>query len=101
MTEAEREQKIQYLRDQRDGIISGGYRDLLVATYNSIQIFCSRNPEGWCNPYNNQICMDVYGNTYHVPMIAGYISTLKSLGYIRIEGRGASRKIYINKEIDF
>lgn len=39
MTEAEIEQKIQYLRDQRDGIISGGYRDLLVATYNSIRTF--------------------------------------------------------------
>lgn len=101
MTEAEKAQKLQYLRDQRDGLISGGYRDLLVATYNSIQGFCLRNPEGWCNPYNNQICMDVYGNTYHVPMIAGYISALRNLGYIRIEGRGADRKISISKELDF
>ena len=101
MTEAEIEQKIQYLRDQRDGIISGGYRDLLVATYNSIKTFCSHNPEGWCNPYNNQICMDVYGNTYHAPMIAGYISALRKLRYIWIEGQGTSRKIYIIKEIDF
>ena len=74
---------------------------MLVATYQSLCSFCAKNPHGWCNPYNNQVCMDVYGNTYHVPMIAGYINALKELGYIRIVGRGAERKIYIQKEIDF
>ena len=101
MTDEERTKKIQYLRDQRDGKICGGYRDLLVATYQSLCSFCAKNPHGWCNPYNNQVCMDVYGNTYHVPMIAGYINALKELGYIRIVGRGAERKIYIQIEIDF
>lgn len=101
MTEEERVQKIQYLRDQRDGVISGGYRDLLVSTYNSLKHSCDKSEEGWCNPYNNQVCMDVYGNTYHVPMVAGYISALRNLGYIRIEGRGADRRIYISKELDF
>ena len=50
MTDEERTKKIQYLRDQRDGKICGGYRDLLVATYQSLCSFCAKNPHGWCNP---------------------------------------------------
>ena len=101
MTEEKRLEKLAYLRKQRDGIVRGGYRDLLVSTYQCLQDFCDKNPEGWCNPYNNQICMFVYGDTYHVPMISGFVSDLRSLRYIRIVGSGKDRKIYIEKEIDF
>ena len=101
MTEEKRQAKLDYLRKQRDGFVQGGYRDLLVSTHKCLSDFCANNPEGWCNPYNNQICQAVYGNTYHVPMVTGFVSDLYSLGYIRIVGRGKDRKIYITKEIDF
>lgn len=101
MTEEKRQEKLEYLRKQRDGIVQGGYRDLLVATHKCLSDFCKNNPEGWCNPYNNQICKVVYGNTYHVPMITGFVSDLRSLGYIRIVGSGKERKIFIEKEVDF
>ena len=101
MTEEKQKEKIEYLRKQRDGIICGGYRDLLANTYKCLSDLCAKNPEGWCNPYNNQICMVVYGNTYHVPMVPGFVSDLHNLGYIKSVGRGKDRKIYISKELDF
>ena len=101
MTEEKRLEKLDYLRKQRDGVIQGGYRDLLVATHKCLSVFCANNPEGWCNPYNNQICMEVYGTTYHATMISKFVSDLQGLGYIRISGRGADRKIYIEKRSRF
>ena len=101
MTEENRQKKLEYLRNQRDGKIQGGYRDLLAATYNYLQEQCAANPDAWCNPYNNQICMAVYGNTNHTSMISRFVYDLRGLGYIRIVGSGADRRIFIAKEIDF
>lgn len=101
MTEEKRLEKIDYLRKQRDGIIEGGYRDLLVATYTFLKECCAKSTDFSCNPYNNTVCMAVYGNTYHVPMVSGFIRDLANLGYIKITGYGADRKITIAKELDF
>lgn len=101
MTDEERIKKLEYLRKQKDGIVQGGYRDLLVGTYNFLKELCNANPDGWCNPYNNQISLAVYGDTYNIPMVSRFVNDLRKLGYIKISGSGATRKIFIAKEIDF
>lgn len=95
------EEKLNYLRNQKANPTAGGYRQLLIATYDYLREILNKTGFDWCNPYNIDVCKAVYGNTYHVPLIQRYIRDLKQLGYISIDGKGESRKIRIIKAIDF
>lgn len=96
----EKEKKLEYLKQQKENP-TGGYRMLLIDTYNCLSDMIKASNEDWCNPYNTEVCKVVYGNTYHVPLIQRYIRDLNQLGCISITGSGSDRKIRILKEIDF
>jgi ribosomal protein L10 len=95
------EENIEKLRKQRDENIVGGYRDLVVKTYQHIQKQIKKSGSSFKNPKNSDISKSVYGNRNQENSIRGFIKDLKKSGYISVYGVGLDREIKILKDLDF
>lgn len=95
------EENIELLRKQRDENIEGGYRDLIVKTYNYLVRKIEKSGNKFCNPKNKDVCNAVFGNPSQESKIRGFIKDLKRSEYISVEGSGPDRKIMILKDLDF
>lgn len=100
MKEEERQQKLAYLRSQKENP-TGGYRGLLVDTYNCIYVLIQKSEDNYCRTSSDDICKIMYGNTHHITMIDKYLYRLKQLGYISIKERQGYTQIEILKGIGF
>ena len=63
---------------------------------------CSETEDGSCNPYPWQMLValdrdDLYKST----LVFTYCDDLEALGYIKMQGYGKDKKIFIIKDIDF
>ena len=95
------EENIEELRKQRDTDVVGGYRDLVVKTYNYIEKKINQSEKGYCNPRNKDICKAVFGHKKAEEKIRGFVKDLKISEYISTEDVGVDRKVRILKKIDF
>ena len=95
------EDNIEKLRKQRDDNVVGGYRDLVVKTYQYIQKQTKKSGSSFRNPRNADISKAVYGNRNQENNIRGFIKDLKNSGYISVYGVGLDREIKILKDLDF
>lgn len=95
------EENIETLRKQRDDNVTGGYRDLVVKTYQYIKKEIRKSKSGFCNPTNADISKVVYGTRNEERKIRGYIKDLKKSGYITVYGIGEDKEVKIIKELDF
>lgn len=102
LTEQQIAEKVEHLRKQRDGIIVGNYREYLYNLYGYLKASCEGSKERYCNPYPRELLMAI-GRTdlYNSYLGYKYCDDLEALGYIKTEGYGKNKKIYITKEIDF
>jgi len=82
------EKNIDRLRKQRDENIIGGYRDLVVKTYNYIERKIKKSGVDYCNPKNNDISNAVFENKNEGARIRGFVNDLKKSGYISVENSG-------------
>ena len=95
------EDNIETLRKQRDDKVVGGYRDLVVKTYDFIQKKIKKSGSSYLNPNKSEISKVVFGNGHQESRIRGFIKDLKNSGYISVYGVGEEREIKILKDIDF
>ena len=95
------EENIETLRKQRDDNIVGGYRDLVVQTYQYLQKDINKSILGYCNPKNSDISYVIFGNKNQESKIRGFINDLRKSGYISVYGIGLEREVKIKKELDF
>ncbi len=95
------EENIEKLRKQRDENVVGGYRDLVVKTYQYIQKQIKKSGSSFRNPKNTDISKAVFGNGNQESRIRGFIKDLKTSGYISVYGIGVDREIKILKDLDF
>lgn len=96
LSNEEKNQKIQLLRKQRDGLIIGSYRNILADLFVKIKDIINRN-ENEC--LLNTLQEKCFAKDDHEKnIIIDYCLDLEQLGYIRIE---SDRRIIIIKEIDF
>jgi hypothetical protein len=95
------EENIEILRKQRDDNIAGGYRDLVVKTYQYLQKDINKSTLDYCNPKNSDISTAVFGSKNQESKIRGFINDLRKSGYITIYGIGLEREVKIKKELDF
>ena len=95
------EENIEKLRKQRDEKVEGGYRDLVVKTYDFLALKISEAKKDYCNPKNYEVSEAVFGTRDGVTRTRGFIKDLKKSGYITVSNTGENRKIRITKEIDF
>lgn len=103
LTKEELEEKLSWLRQQRDGLIEGNYRNYLARIYSFIKSECEKSPNGFCNPYPWQ-CNDAaypYESKPYSKVGLEYCRDLEQLGYISIVGYGADKQIRILKPLDF
>lgn len=94
------DEKIEYLKKQRSGEITGGYFKLLEDTYNYLKKLIDESEDNFCNPTFYEIGIAVYGGNRRT-MIIKFLQELKFLGNIEIKGSGDNKKIYVLKELDF
>ena len=92
---------IETLRKQRDDKVVGGYRDLVVKTYEYIQKQIKKSGSSFRNPNKSAMSKVVFGNGNQESRIRGFIKDLKNSGYITVYGVGEEREIKIIKELDF
>ena len=95
------EDNIEKLRKQRDEKIVGGYRELVIKTYDFLVWKVSEAKKDYCNPKNHEISEAVFGTRDSEIKVRGYVKDLKKSGYISVSNQGENRKIRITKEIDF
>jgi len=95
------EDNIEILRKQRDDNIVGGYRDLVVKTYQYLQKDINKSTLGYCNPKNADISKSIFGNRNQERKIRGFINDLRKSGYITVYGVGLEQEVKIKKELDF
>ena len=95
------EENIEKLRKQRDEKVIGGYRELVVKTYEYIQKQIKKPGSSFRNPKNSDISKAVYGNRNQESNIRGFIKDLNKSGYISVYGIGIDREIKILKDLDF
>lgn len=102
LTQEQIAEKLDYLRKQRDGLIVGDYRNYLYNLYMSLKERCSETEDGSCNPYPWQILVALdRDDLYKSNLVYTYCDDLEALGYIRMQGYGKDKKIFIIKDIDF
>ncbi|MDC0558793.1 hypothetical protein OAO42_00125 [Candidatus Izimaplasma bacterium] len=95
------EENIEKLRKQRDDNVVGGYRDLVVKTYQYIQKEINKSRSSFRNPIKADISKAIFGNRNQESRIRGFIKDLKTSGYITVYGVGLDREIKIIKDLDF
>ncbi|WP_349674880.1 hypothetical protein [Lacrimispora sp.] len=100
MKQEDKDRKLAYLRSQKDNP-TGGYRQLLIDTYNCISDLTVKSGNQYCRTSCADICNVVYGNTHHITMVDKYLYTLKQLGYISIKECQGYTQMEILKKIDF
>lgn len=102
LTQEQIAEKLDYLRKQRDGLIVGDYRNYLYNLYMSLKERCSETEDGSCNPYPWQMLVALdRDDLYKSNLVYTYCDDLEALGYIRTQGYGKDKKIFIIKDIDF
>ena len=95
------EENLEKLRKQRDDKVVGGYRDLVIKTYDFLALKVSEAKKDYCNPKNHEVSEAVFGTKESETKVRGYIKDLKKSGYITVSNAGENRKIRIIKKIDF
>lgn len=95
------EENIETLRKQRDDNVMGGYRDLVVKTYQYLNKEFKKSKTGFCNPKYSDISKAVYGTRNEERKIRGFIKDLSKSGYISVYGVGTEKEVKIAKKLDF
>lgn len=81
------------LRNQRDGLTIGNYRNYLYKLYMFLKERCDESNNGYCNPYPREMLMALSRNDlYKFYLGYEYCDDLKALGYIRMQGSGKDKK---------
>ena len=102
LTDEQIAEKVDYLRKQRDGLIVGNYRNYLYKLYMYLKKRCAEGADGSCNPYPWQMLKALGRDDLHKSFLGyEYCDDLEALGYIRMEGYGKEKKIFVTKELDF
>ena len=102
LTEEQIVEKVAYLRNQRDGLIIGNYRNYLFKLYMFLKEQCDESNNNYCNPYPREMLMALGRNDLYKSYLGyEYCDDLEALGYIRMQGSGKDKKVFITKEIDF
>ncbi len=102
LTQEQIAEKLDYLRKQRDGLIVGDYRNYLYNLYMYLKERCSETEDGSCNPYPWQMLVALGRDDLHKSYLGyTYCDDLEALGYIKMQGNGKDKKIFIIKDIDF
>lgn len=102
LTEQQIVEKVEYLRNQRDGITEGVYRNYLANLYMFLKERCDQSGAGYCNPYPSELLAAIgRSDLYKSYLGYEYCDDLEALGYIRMEGYGKEKKIYVIKPLDF
>ena len=96
LSSREREDIIGFLRKQRDGLIIGEYRSLLVTIYKKISIIINQN-NGVCD-FSNLFDLLEAKTMHERCVIVDRCMDLEQLGYIHIR---CDETINIQQEIDF
>lgn len=90
-------QKLQFLKKQRDGLIIGDYRNILSNLYSTITSIINTNENIYCSV--DMIYEKYYAkNNHEKNIIIDYCLDLEQLGYICIDNYG---KVFILKKLDF
>lgn len=95
LSNQEKQQKIQLLKKQRDGLVIGSYGNTLAELYNKINSIISEN-----NQCSIKMIHDNFSiiNAHEKNIIIDYCLDLEQLGYITIND---NEQIQILKKIDF
>ena len=102
LTQEQIAEKLNHLRKQRDGLIIGEYRNYLYKLYMYLKERCAETEDGSCNPYPWQMLVTLGRDDLHKSYLGyTYCDDLEALGYIKIQGYGKDKKIFITKDIDF
>ncbi|GEB32820.1 hypothetical protein [Brevibacillus parabrevis] len=103
MNEAQKNQKLKYLREQRENP-TGNYRRYLVNTYNYILNDSRNNNKGWSKASSREMVNYVYeGSPDHMgyELVEEYKKTLRDMGYIKFQKENNEWRTYVIKDLDF
>lgn len=103
MTEEQRENKLNYLREQKLNP-TGNYRKYLVNLYNYYREKANENNCDWCiSKFSEMISAAYEENPDHMAysQVRDYSKTLSELGYIQKKNVNGQWRVYILKELDF
>lgn len=102
LTEQQIVEKVKYLRNQRDGITEEVYRDYLENLYMFLRERYDQSGTGYCNPYPSGLLAAIgKSDLYKSYLRYEYYDELEALRYIRMEGCGNKKQIYVIKPLDF
>ena len=75
---------------------------LVKRRYMYLKERCSETEDGSCNPYPWQMLVALGRDDLHKSYLGyTYCDDLEALGYIKMQGYGKDKKIFIIKDIDF
>lgn len=88
LTQEQIDKKLEYLRQQRNGLIVGDYRNYLYKLYMYLKERCTETEDDSCNPYPWQMLVAIGRNDLHKPylLVYEYCNDLETLGYIKMTG---------------
>lgn len=95
------EDNLEILRKQRDDKVKGGYRDLVVKTYNYIEKNISRSRLDYSVLRNREISKGLFQTFKEEAKIRGFVNDLRKSDYLSVENIDDERRIKILKKINF